>query len=145
MKVNYTSNRDNVILVLTELGRKALKETAKIVRKDAKKRVKAQSEDTGTLRKNIATWVKKKGPEGPHLQIGVYKKDRAKKKGLGDAYYAHFIEFGTSKQAAKPFLRPSVMENIEEIRRKQAEIIPEIENEDRARALIDESEEETND
>ena len=145
MKVNYTSNRDNVIPVLTELGRTALKETAKIVRKDAKKRVKAQSEDTGNLRKNIATWVKKKGPEGPHLQIGVYDKARAQRKGLRYAYYAHFIEFGTSKQAAKPFLRPSVMENIEEIRRKQAEIIPEIENEDRARALIDESEEETND
>jgi HK97 gp10 family phage protein len=28
-------------------------------------------------------------------------------KGVIDAWYAHFVEFGTSKMAARPFMRPA--------------------------------------
>jgi len=141
MKIKYESNIKETKIVLTELSRAAFREVAKLIRNDAKNRVKMQSEDTGNLRKSIATWVKRKGSEGPHLQIGVYDKKRAEHKGLKDPYYAHFIEFGTKKMAARPFLRPSVHENIDEIRRIEGKYFKEIENENRARGLIDEAEE----
>lgn len=35
------------------------------------------------------------------------KHSRQTKKGLIDAFYGRFIEFGTSKMAAKPFMRPA--------------------------------------
>jgi HK97 gp10 family phage protein len=38
--------------------------------------------------------------------------------GVGkEAFYARFIEMGTSKMAARPFLRPAVFENTDEIMR----------------------------
>ena len=88
-KVVYTSNSGQVKILMSELERAAFKEVAKLIRKDAKARCPV---DSGNLKKNIATWVKKKGPEGPHLQIGVYDKARAKRKKLEHAYYAHMVE-----------------------------------------------------
>jgi HK97 gp10 family phage protein len=34
-----------------------------------------------------------------------------------DAFYAGFIEFGTSKMQAQPFIRPSIENHLDEIRR----------------------------
>ena len=41
--------------------------------------------------------------------VGVRRGRSAKKtkKGTLDAWYAHFVEFGTSKMAARPFMRPA--------------------------------------
>ena len=141
-KVIYESKTGQVKVLMSELERAAFKEVAKLIRKDAKARCPV---DSGNLKKNIATWVKKKGPEGPHLQIGVYDKARAKRKKLEHAYYASFIEFGTKKMGEKPFLRPSVFENIDQIRLIQGKYLKEIQDENRARGLINEAEEESND
>lgn len=143
-QIVYTSNARQVKVLMSELERAAFKEVAKLIRKDAKARCPV-SPGGGNLKKNIATWVKKKGPEGPHLQIGVYDKARAQRKKLEHAYYSHFVEFGTKKMGAKPFLRPSVFENIDQIRLIQGKYLKEIQDENRARGLINEAEEESND
>ena len=135
MTLKYQSNANEVKNVLSELERAALKEVAKFIRKDAKRRVPVNE---GTLKKNIGTWVKKKNAS---LQIGVYSAKNAKRKKLKVAYHAHLIEFGTVKMQARPFIRPSVMENIDQIRLIQGKYLKEIESENRARGLIDEEEE----
>ena len=83
--------------------------------------------------------------EMPYLQVGVYDKERAAKKGLKHAYYAGFQEFGTSKMSAanggRGFIRPAVMDSIDEVRIIQGKYLSEIENENRAMGLINEGEE----
>jgi HK97 gp10 family phage protein len=40
-----------------------------------------------------------------------------------DAFYGYFLEFGTSKSAAKPFLQPAFDNHKEEVQEKMAEVI----------------------
>ena len=134
----YESRKEDVKITMLELERAALKEVAKLLRKEVKKRVPVK---TGTLKKNIGTWVKRKGKDGPHLQIGVYTAARAKRKGYKFAFHAHMLEFGTKKMRARPFLAPAVLENVDEIRKIQGKYLKEIEDENRAKGLIDEKEE----
>jgi HK97 gp10 family phage protein len=134
-KINYQSNVKQVKTMMTELERAALKEVAKFIRKAIKARIPVYQ---GILKKNIGTWVKKKDAS---LQIGVYTRERAKRKGYKYAYHAHLVEFGTKKTKAQPFLTSTVMENIDEIRLIQGKYLKEIEDENRARGLIQEEEE----
>ena len=138
MSVKYQSKAKEAKDLMAELERAALKDTGKFLRKEVKSRVPVAE---GVLKKNVGTWVKRKGPEGPHLQIGTYTRERAKRKKYPYAYHVHLVEFGTAKMAAKPFLRPSVMENIDEIRIIQGKYLKHIEDENRALGLIDEDEE----
>lgn len=110
--VTYTSNVDATLYSIQELTRAALKDVAKFVRREAKSRAQVVS---GNLKRNIGTWVRKDKDGKIWLQIGVYNKASAAKKKLPYAFYAHFIEFGTKKRAAHPFLKPVVMENINQI------------------------------
>lgn len=135
MAVTYQSNAAEVKKVMAELERAALKEVAKFLRKEVKRRVPVKE---GILKKNVGTWVRKKDSD---LQIGIYTRARAKRKGYKYAYHAHLIEFGTKKMTAKPFLRPSVMDNIDQIRIIEGKFLKEIEDENRARGLIQEAEE----
>lgn len=41
----------------------------------------------------------------------------------GDAFYAHFLEFGTTKMSAKPFMEPAFNAKKEEIQEAMAEVI----------------------
>ncbi len=135
MGITYQSNVNQIKYILSELERAALKEVAKFLRKEIKGRVPI---NTGNLKKNIGTWVRKKEAS---LQIGIYDRARAKRKGLKYAYYGSMIEFGTKRLPAKPFLRPAVMENIDQIRIIEGQFLKEIEDENRALGLISEEEE----
>lgn len=135
MTVKYESRANEVKTVMAELERAALKEVAKFLRKEIKSRVPVNQ---GILKKNVGTWVRKKDTS---LQLGTYTRDRARRKKYPYAYHVHLVEFGTKKMAAKPFLRPAVMENIDQIRLIQGKYLKEIENENRARGLIKEEEE----
>lgn len=139
MTVKYESNAKQVKFVMSELERSALKTVAKFIRKEVKARVPV---DKGVLKKNIGTWVKKKDAS---LQIGVYTRDRAKRKKYPYAYHAHLLEFGTVKMKAANngagFLRFAVLDNVDQIRLIQGQFLKEIENENRARGLIREEEE----
>jgi len=137
-EVQFTSNSNEAKKILRELERAALKDVAKFLRKEIKRTVPV---DQGTLKKNVGSWVKKVSGGSPVLQIGVYTKERAKKKGYKYAFHAKFIELGTKKMAAQPFLRNSVMNNIDQIRIIQGKYLKSIEDENRARGLINEDEE----
>lgn len=134
-KVTYQSKGKEVKYLMTELERAAFKEVAKFMRKEIKAGVPV---DQGTLKKNVGTWVKKKDAS---LQIGVYTRERAKRKGYRYAFHAHLIEFGTKKMHARPFLRSTVMANIDQIRLIQGKYLKAIEDENRAKGLIKEEEE----
>lgn len=133
--VKFESNAKQVKYIMTELERAALKEVAKFLRKQVKARVPVKS---GTLKKNVGTWVKKKDGS---LQIGVYSRERAKRKKYTYAYHAHLVQFGTVKTKPVDFLRAPVMENIDQIRLIQGKYLKAIEDDNRARGLIQEEEE----
>lgn len=95
-------------------GRYALRKAAQIIQKDAQQRAR-QFDDPSTpenISENIAIrWngklYKRRGDIG--FRIGVRGGARPQ-----DSNLAHWrlVEFGTSKAAAKPFMRPALQENI---------------------------------
>jgi HK97 gp10 family phage protein len=66
--------------------------------------------DTGKLAENIVISDIK---EGGTVDIGP---DR-------DRFYGLFLEFGTSKMSARPFLQPAFEENKEQVQQKMADVI----------------------
>lgn len=104
---------------------KALRRMGVVIQKSAKAKVPVK---TGALRDNIIVVRKDKrrlrpGEEGVDVTVryrfktyvdsrGNRKKNRvgAQYKVHGPLFYARFIEFGTSKMQAKPFLRPAYEE-----------------------------------
>jgi HK97 gp10 family phage protein len=141
--IEFVSSVDRVQYTIMELSRAALRDTAKLLRN----RIKSMAPvDTGNLRRNVGSWVRKaEDSDVPYLQVGVYDKERARKKGLQDAYYATWQEFGNSRHPAangnRGFIRPAVQDSIEDIRRIQGQYLSEVENENKALGLIDEEEE----
>lgn len=127
MGVKFVDNSATAKNGILEQEKKALRATAKILKKAAKAEVPERS---GALKQNIATWVKVNRRTGEvKLELGVYNTSRAKKKGLIPAgFRAHFTEFGTSKSRGKSFLKAPTLSNIEAIRKKQAEYLPEVVN-----------------
>ena len=133
---------DRVQYTIAELSRAALRDVAKLLRKRIKDAVPV---DTGTLKKNVGTWVRKSKDGTPRLQVGVYNAQRSKKKGMKPAYHAHLLEFGTVKMQAanngRGFLRSTVQDNIDEIQIIQGKYLSAVEDENKALGLIDENEE----
>jgi len=106
--------------------RQALAAVAQIVRDDARSRAPV---DTGQLRENIIMY-RDRDPSSvganEHYQVGVRKLKlkagvkrilrRARRAGTNvriaeSVFYWRFLEFGTSKMPAKPFLRPAYEAN----------------------------------
>lgn len=123
--VTYQSNAKEIKQALNKLEKKALRETAKFLRKEIKKQVPV---DDGVLKKNVGSWVKGRINEVPKLEIGVYDRARSKKKGYTYAYHAHLVQFGTVNMPGIDFMRSPVLQNIGKIRDIQAEYIRQIEN-----------------
>ena len=74
---------------------KSVTEGARIVRDEAKRLVPIK---TGTLKRGIKYRRKPRQPRGSVVyQVGLAPK----------AFYGMFVEFGTKKLAARPFLRPA--------------------------------------
>lgn len=140
--VEYISSVERTKYTIKELSRAALRDVAKLLRRRIKDAVPVY---TGTLKRNVGTWVKRGNNGMPTLQVGVYDRARAKKKGYKYAFHAHLLEFGTKKMQAanngRGFLRPVVMDNIDEIRKIEGKYLSAIEDENRAFGLIDEREE----
>lgn len=96
----------------------ATRAAAKTIQKEAIQNVPV---DTGLLKKSIGiAKAKKKDTKDGHVKFYVVPKSKimfSKKVETSDgtgklkvkthAYYAHMIEFGTSKMAAQPYLRPA--------------------------------------
>ena len=87
---------------------KALRAAALPIRDDARSRVPVSS---GTVRRNIVVqrsrvFTGKDGKFGVLVRVRRMNKS-ARAKGMSDPFYWRFLEFGTSKMPARPFLRPS--------------------------------------
>ncbi len=85
--------------------RAAVSAGAKVVQDKARE---LAPEDTGTLKRAIYRTRSKEGSSAVQEMaiVGARSGKRLRRRGL-DAYYWRFLEFGTSKMAARPFLRPA--------------------------------------
>lgn len=112
--------------VLAKLGEKVRKKIirsavtagAQVVKKRAKEIAKSKSiQDTGALIRNIAGKVEKqRSPDYVQINIGVrHGKPKKNAKRQDDPFYWFFHEFGTSKMAARPFIRPAFEESKERV------------------------------
>ena len=97
----------------------ATRAAANIIRDEARRKVPKKSR---TLEKSIVT-IKRKSKLG-EIKFSV----TPSKGGKNSGWYGHFIEFGTSKMSAKPFMRPAFEqsndESLEASKKYIAERIP---------------------
>lgn len=98
---------------------KAVRKGANIVKKQAVNGAK-QADDPSTTEKIYRNIVARKRTGKKYKNRTVYaigvqggaKKDGTLKQGKGgDTFYWRFVEFGTSKAKARPFLRPALENN----------------------------------
>lgn len=102
----------------------AIRSGATTIQKEAKNNVAV---DTGLLKKSIIVKRRRSKKEIIKFSIGIRrikdarewfeKKQNSKyfKEKPKDAYYAHMVEFGTSKMEAKPFMRIALEAKAEEV------------------------------
>lgn len=138
MTVKFTDNKKQVKDTMVRLEKKALQESAKILRKLIKKNVPVHN---GVLKKNVGTWVRRRG-QNVWLQAGVYNKKRADKRGYTYAFHAHLVHFGTVKTKGVPYLSRTVREAIPMMVAKQSEYLPYLEDEAKALARMANNDEE---
>ena len=108
MRFNIETNIDAVISDLTGSTEQALRaaadelsNTAYSVEKTAKENIKRnRTVDTGRLLGSISTDIKQDG-SGVTAEVGT------------NVEYANYIEYGTYKMGAKPFLNPAFEEETE--------------------------------
>lgn len=62
--------------------------------------------DTGRLRSSIQASEVRRDARGPYVEVGT------------NVEYAPFVEFGTSRQRPRPFLRPAFLYAVQAMRRK---------------------------
>ena len=91
------SNSDAVFSAVEKKTAAALSMLAPVVVESAKRHCPV---DTGRLRRSISSIVSKN-----KLVVG------------SRVHYAAYVEGGTAKMAAQPYLRPALMENIKNIRK----------------------------
>lgn len=99
---------------VSKLENQALKNAAEPVLEDAKTNVPVK---TGKLKKGlmISNISKKDGIKC--IRVGLDRGDNS------EIFYGKFIEFGTSKRAAHPFLQPAYEKNKETIKDKISETL----------------------
>lgn len=122
--------------------RGALREAAKIFVTSARSaapilKVPTKRRAVGTVRKNIVVrnskLARKAGNEGVFVGVRPLRGARTKKLGKAgannpnDPFYWHFLEFGTKKMAARPFLRPAADKSSQVIDVFMKRVVPQIE------------------
>jgi len=103
---------------ISRLETKALKNAAEPVLEDAKSTSKF-SDRTGNLREGLKTSNVQTKDGMKYILVGVDKADNSK------IFYGKFIEFGTSKMPARPFMQPAFEKNKNEIERIIADTLKE--------------------
>ena len=103
---------------ISRLENKALKNAAEPVLEDAKA-TNAFNDKSGRLRKGLKISNIKNKEGMKYVLVGVDKSDNSK------IYYGKFLEFGTSKMPAKPFLQPAYEKNKDNIQKTIAETLKE--------------------
>lgn len=130
--------------IRTKAVRGALREAGKVIQAAARAAAPVLSVPTprrkpGTVKKNIVVraskFARQSGDEGVYINVrGIRGKARVAKLGKAgatnpnDPYYWRFIEMGTKKLAARPFLRPAATSQGEAaIDKFMQSVIPQIE------------------
>lgn len=142
MTVKFKDNSAEVKKAMQLLEKKALQESAKLIRKAVKKDIDSWN---GVLKKNVGTWVRKGKGGGVWLQIGVYNRARAKKRSYTYAFHAHLYQFGTVHSKPNPFLTEPVKAMIPAMIAKQAEYLGYLSSEAEALAKQAKEKEEVDD
>src|SRR5690625_1855258 len=127
--VEFTSNVDRANYTIEELTRAALRDTAKFVRRkmnDEVRKLPGMRRSRRPYRSN-QYWVRKRETD---LQIGFKH----------NTWYGVDQELGTNNQPARNILRNSVYNNINQIRLIQGQYLSAIEDENKAKVLINEGE-----
>lgn len=102
--------------IVKKSGRTAVRKAANVIRKDAIARAKA-FDDPSTpiaIHKLITTRFNSKESRRTgdiSFKVGV----RGGAGSKNDAYYWRFLEFGTEKMAARPFMRPAMENSTEKV------------------------------
>lgn len=92
----------------------AVRAGANVVRDEARRLAPI---DTGNLKKSLVS-IRRRGDKNT-IQFSV----TPSKGGKNNGWYAHFLEFGTSKMTAKPFLRPAIESRQDEVLQTTKEYI----------------------
>lgn len=132
--VRFEESVDRANYFITELTRAAMKDVAKYVLRIVRKNVRGISNQTKKMRyagMRYQYWVRKRECD---LQLGVENTA----KGATSAWWADQAELGTSGQPKRGFLRDAVYDNIDTIRKIEAQYLSAIETEDESQ--IDEDE-----
>lgn len=103
---------------ISRLENKALKNAAEPVLEDARA-TNAFNDKSGKLRKGLKISNIKKKEGVKYVLVGVDKSDNSK------IFYGKFLEFGTSKMAARPFLQPAYEKNKDNIQQTIGETLKE--------------------
>jgi HK97 gp10 family phage protein len=103
---------------ISRLENKALKNAAEPVLEDAKS-TNAFNDKSGKLRKGLKISNIKNKEGMKYVLVGVDKSDNSK------IFYGKFLEFGTSKISARPFLQPAYEKNKDNIQQTIAETLKE--------------------
>ena len=115
-----------------KLATKAARKALNIAKKEAVKNAKAldNRNTPSKVWKSIVVKTKKSKNRGEVIMSLGFK--GGAKKNNSDVYYWRFLEFGTVNSVAKPFLRPALYNNIEEITNEFSEKL----NDDLMKELI---------
>ncbi|NRY61512.1 HK97-gp10 family putative phage morphogenesis protein [Clostridium beijerinckii] len=103
---------------ISRLENKALKNAAEPVLEDAKV-TNAFNDRSGRLRKGLKISNIKNKEGMKYVLVGVDKSDNSK------IFYGKFLEFGTSKISARPFLQPAYEKNKDNIQQTIAKTLKE--------------------
>ena len=125
--VEFISNVDKAQYTLKELTRAALRDTGKFIcNKFRTQYYGIFKRKKGKVGRYTQYWVRSK-QESPDLQVGLKP----------FAFYGGFQELGSSRTKKLGLLQKTVNENIDQIRIIQGKYLSAIEDENRARGLID--------
>ncbi len=131
--------------IRTKAVRGALREAGKVIQAAARQAapvlaVPTETRKRGTVKRNIVVRASKlarrAGDEGVFVNVRPIGNSKARVGRLGkagarnpnDPYYWRFLEFGTRKMAARPFLTPAATSKGEEaIRKFMDSVVPQIE------------------
>lgn len=134
--VVFTSKVDRANYLISELTRAAMKDVGKTITKLVRKKVSGISDNLKNMKyaySRYQYWVRKREND---LQLGIENTS----KGAVSAWWADQAELGTSKQPKRGLLRSTVYDNIDLIRKIEAQYLSAIEDEIRAQSLVDEDE-----
>ena len=134
--VEFVDSVDRANYLITELTRAAMKDVARYILRIVRKNVRGINKLTSKMKYaplRYQYWVRKKECD---LQLGIENT----KFGAETAWWADQAELGTAGQPKRGFLRSAVYDNIDTIRKIEAQYLSAIEDELNAASMVDEAE-----